>query len=79
MDKKLEKQIDNLIEYRKTFWTAVIVLNSGIAGLLLTFSVPLFCPLNAVRLFLLITGILLDYAFLKTLIRMNLKIIKLLK
>jgi hypothetical protein len=79
MDKKLEKQIDNLIEQRKSFWTIIIVLNGGITGLLLTFCSPLFCPSNIIRFILLIIGVLFDFAFVKTLIKMNLKIIKLLK
>jgi len=79
MDKKKEKQVDNLIEHRKSLWTALIVLNGGIAGLILSFDSPLFCMLNTVKLFLLILGGLLNHSFLTAMLKVNLRLNNLLK
>jgi hypothetical protein len=75
----LEKQIDNLIEHKKSLWTTLIVLNGGLAGLLLTFSPPLVCPINITKAILLSIGLFLDYLFLEGLFNINQRINDLLK
>jgi hypothetical protein len=79
MEKKLEKQIDNLIEHKKSLWTTLIILNGGIVGLILSFSSPIFCMSNLTRLLFLIIGLSLDFLFLEGIFKVNEKINNILK
>lgn len=64
MDKQiLLKKIDNIIEVRKTLWTSVIVLNSGIATLLLTMDDFSINNKTVMKVILLFIGFGLDYLF----------------
>ena len=78
MDKdSILKKVDNLIEIRKSLWTATIVLNGGIAGLILSigdFSLSLG---TYIKLALLFLGGLLDYLFINSITTANNDIAKL--
>ncbi len=74
MDKKLEKEVDVLIEHKKSLWTTLIILNAGIVGSILSFNSPIICVSNLTKLLLLIIGLFLDYLFLEGLFKTNEKL-----
>lgn len=62
MDRELIfKKIDNCFEIRKNLWTTLIVLNGGIAGLILSMSSLLLNTFGLIKIALLIIGIIIDY------------------
>lgn len=67
MDKKQEKLIDSLIEHKKSLWTAFILLNGGLASLILLLNFPMVSLINFPKLFLLLVGLLLDYILFESL------------
>ena len=79
MDKKQEKLIDTLNEHKKSLWMAFIVLNGGLASLLLSLSFPLISLINLPKLFLLILGSFFDYLLFEGLSGINKKLDKNLK
>lgn len=69
MDKKEEKLIDSLIEQRKSLWTALLVLNTGLFGLILSSN---FTDYNfALKFLLVLLGFYFDYTFTFALFQVN--------
>jgi len=63
MDKELiYKKIDNLVEIRKTLWTAFIVLTGGIFGLILNIMSPFKFNIEfLIKLFIIFIGFYSEY------------------
>ena len=79
MDAKQEKLIDSLIEHKKSLWTTLIILNGGIAGLILSFSPHIVSVSNLTKILLLIIGLFLNYLFLEGLFKISKKLTNALK
>ena len=64
MDKEdIKYEINNYIEIRKNLWMAVIVLTSGLVGLVINITDFKFLISDYVKVILLIVGIIIDYSF----------------
>jgi len=62
MDKEdIKYEINNYIEIRKNLWMAVIVLTSGLVGLVINITDFKFLISDYVKVILLIVGIIIDY------------------
>ena len=79
MDKKIEKNIDNLMEQRKIFWTALIVLIGGIGTIIMSFQSLQFNPQNIVRTILLVISFYFLYLLSYGIMNINKKLNKYLR
>jgi len=78
MDKEdIKYEINNYIEIRKNLWMAVIVLTSGLVGLVINITDFKFLISDYVKVILLIVGIIIDYSFISGINSVNKEIKKL--
>ena len=79
MDKNFDNKIYNLVEHRKTLWTALIVLTGGLAGLILSMSEFSFNAFGVIKLILLMIGFAFLYVLFIGVLQIGSELSKLLK